>query len=83
MEALMSEDDAVLLTAATLLAHTLGTEREATAREVEQAVTLALRNGEKLLKELNKQRDEQAKKAGEQGWLQQGSKQHAEQTEKH
>jgi len=78
----MSEDEAVLLTAATLLAHTLGTEREATAREVEQAVTLALCNGEKLLKELNKQRDEQARKALDGGYLVQGAKQHTEQTKK-
>jgi hypothetical protein len=54
MEALMSAYDPVLLTAATLLARKLENSyrEEATAEEVEHTVTLALRNGEKLLKEL-------------------------------
>jgi hypothetical protein len=84
MEAFMLKDEAVLLTAATLLARTLANSgrEEATDKEVEDAVTLALRNGEKLLKELDKQRGGQDRKALEQGWLEEGSKQHAEQTKR-
>jgi|CZKY01.1.fsa_nt_gi hypothetical protein len=80
----MSGDDAVLLTAATLLAHTLAKSgrEDATAEEIQLAVTLALRNGEKLFNELDKRRDEQSRKAMEQGWVGQGPKQEAERTKK-